>query len=283
MTTLRGFSVRLFLPGGPQGLKTVEKSNWTGAGLVIPRALVSEARSRPEWQRAGVYFLTGPDETQLDRVYVGEGDPIGPRLEQHVRNKDFWTHAVAFTSKDQNLNKAHVQHLEARLISLARAARRCVLDNGNTPQTPSLSESDMADVEGFMADMQLCLPVLGYAYFEAAPAPRPRTIELLLSAKGLTARGYETADGFVVRKGSEAASAEVASIHAYLSTTRRSLLEQGVLADRGTHWEVMQDYVFASPSTAAGVMLGRSANGRVEWKTQDGRVLKAIQEAEPTE
>jgi hypothetical protein len=41
-----------------------------------------------------------------------------------------------------------------------------------------------------------------------------------------------------------------------------------------------QDYVFASPSTAAGVVQGRSANGRVDWKTKDGRTLRDIQDAE---
>lgn len=36
-TIRRGFSVNVFLPAGdPEGLKVVEKSNWTGRGLVIP-------------------------------------------------------------------------------------------------------------------------------------------------------------------------------------------------------------------------------------------------------
>jgi hypothetical protein len=82
----KGFSVRLFLPGGdPEGVKIIEKSNWTGTGLVIPRTLFGESRSRAEFQRAGVYLLVGPDETsQLPRAYLGEGDPSGPRLDQHV-------------------------------------------------------------------------------------------------------------------------------------------------------------------------------------------------------
>jgi hypothetical protein len=272
------------MPGGdPDGLKIIEKSNWTGSGLLFPRALYSEARLRPELQRAGVYLLVGLDEqSQLPRLYVGEGDPVGPRLEQHARQKDFWTLAVAFTSKDQNLNKAHVQFLESRLIGLARTAKRCTLDNANNPQAPSLSEADAAEVEGFLADVLLCLPVLGYGFFEAAPSSRPARPEFVLSAraKGVSAQGYESTTGFVVRAGSLAASTEVRSIHAYLTELRRSLLEQGVLANRGDHLEVTQDYAFASPSTAAGVLLGRAANGRVEWRTRDGRTLKWIQEAE---
>jgi hypothetical protein len=41
-----------------------------------------------------------------------------------------------------------------------------------------------------------------------------------------------------------------------------------------------QDYVFSSPSTAAAVVLGRSANGRIEGKDAQGRTLKALQEKE---
>lgn len=52
-----------------------------------------------------------------------------------------------------------------------------------------------------------------------------------------------------------------------------------VLVADGVCLRLVQDYLFASPSLAAGVMLGRPANGRVEWRTTDGRTLKDIQDA----
>ncbi len=281
-TSNHGFSVRIFLPDGdPDGIKVVEKSNWTGCGLVVPRALFADAKSRPELARAGVYVLVGQAESSpLPQVYVGEGDPVRPRLEQHAKLKDFWTHAVVFTSKDQNLNKAHVQRLEARLVDLAKASKRCVLDNSNVPQAPSLSEADTAEVEGFLADVLLCLPTLGYGFFESAPAAAPRAPMLFIKAKGIEASGFETAKGFVVRAGSRAVKKEVVSIHAYMTEIRTELVRQGVFADRGPSYELTQDYTFSSPSTAAGVLLGRTANGRAEWKTPDGQTLKSIQDAE---
>ena len=43
-----GFSVRIFIPSGvPEGLRVIEKSNWTGQGLTFPRALFTEVRNRP--------------------------------------------------------------------------------------------------------------------------------------------------------------------------------------------------------------------------------------------
>ena len=40
----------------------------------------------------------------------------------------------------------------------------------------------------------------------------------------------------------------------------------------------IQNFTFSSPSTAACMVLGRSANGRLEWKDGQGRALKALQE-----
>ena len=281
MREAMGFSVRIFIPtGDPEGMRIIEKSNWTGQGIVFPRTLFAEARSRKELTRTGVYILWVPTESgQLPRAYVGEGDALLPRLDSHAKNKDFWTHAVAFTSKDQNLNKAHIQYLEARLVGLAAEAKRCDLDNANVPQVPSLSDADAADAELYLADLLLCLPVVGVNFFEKPrELTEPRQV-LFLSARGIKARGHEEAGGLVVRTGSQAAKDETPSIHAYLSDLRKALRRQGILRDEGATYRLTQDYSFNSPSTAAGVVLGRASNGRAEWKDNSGRSLKEIQEA----
>ncbi len=61
---------------------------------------------------------------------------------------------------------------------------------------------------------------------------------------------------------------------------RQELIANGVLAIAHGLYQFTQDYSFSSPSTAAAVVLARSANGRVEWKAADGRTLKEMQEAE---
>ncbi|HOA05208.1 MAG TPA: GIY-YIG nuclease family protein [Candidatus Fermentibacter daniensis] len=282
MAGSRGFSVRIFIPSGePEALRIVEKSNRTVQGLVFPRALFAEVRRRPELKRTGVYILWGPGETgHLHRVYVGEGDDVLSRLDQHARQKDFWTHAAVFISKDQNLNKAHVQYLEAKLVTLAREAKRAELDNNNLPQPPDLSEADAADAEGFLGDILLCLPVVGVNLFEKAKAGTAKTRDLTLKAKGIEAHGVYGNEGFIVRAGSQAVHKEVRSIPSYLTELRKSLLDQGVLELSEAGYTLTQDYIFNSPSTAAGVLLGRSANGRIEWKNATGQTLKEIQEAE---
>ena len=280
-----GFSVRIFVPSGePEGARVIEKSNWTGQGLVFPRSLFKESRAREELNRTGVYVLWGTDTSgQFPRAYIGEADVLLPRIDSHAKNKDFWTHALVFTSKDQNLNKAHVKYLEARLVELAADIKRCELDNGNNPTEPTLSEADRADAESYLNDMLLCLPLMGVSFFEKPKAPKRKTQSLVLDAKGIQARAFEDASGFVVRSGSYAVKREVPSIHPYLSQQRTELLKKGVLEDVGESYRLSQDYAFPSPSNASGVLLGRSSNGRKEWKDSAGRSLKDIQDSQMAE
>jgi len=279
-----GFWVRMFMPDAdPDGLKTVEKSNWSGLGLLIPRPLYSIASGRKECNSPGVYVLVGSSsESQMQKIYVGEGDPVRDRLNSHIKTKDFWTTAVVFTSLSQGLNKAHIQYLEARLLELSKQAKKCVIDNSNSPQRPSLSEPDEAQAEAFLENTLLCLSVLGYSFFQIPSAGGPSVAEYVLNGRGIQAKGYISSSGFVVRSRSCAAKTQTDSLHGYLSELRASLILQGVLAEKGEKYELIQDYEFGSPSTAAGVMLGRVSNGRADWKTEDGKTLGAVEEGKVT-
>lgn len=258
----------------------LEKSNWTGHGVLCPRSVFSEAKSRGEFARTGIYVLLGQSaEGELPGVYIGEGDPIRPRLEQHQRNLDFWTAAICFTSKDANLNKAHVQYLESRLVDLATTAKRSTLQNGNAPQLPSLSEADTADTEAFLAEMLLCFPVLGVTVFEKPEKPSRKRGILTIKAKGVQATGYESPGGFVVLAGSTASLEEAPSFTGLAKQMRKELQTNGVLVNDGTALRFTADYEFSSPSAASSAVLGRSSNGRTDWLTPGGRTLKSIQES----
>jgi hypothetical protein len=282
------FSLRIFVADGdPDGLRIVEKSNWIGKALVFPRALLPQVKARPELAQTGVYLLLGPrPDGEGEMLYVGEGDPILPRLQDHQSKKDFWTRAIGFTTATAGqLNKAHVQFLEARLIALARAAKRMPLDNANQPTEPSLSEADRADMEVFLAHMLGMLPVLGvHAFEQAASVPAGQVAPVLTcKGKGVLATGYEATQGFVVKAGSQAVAEAVPSMAQHVRgmyDVRQELIANGVLALEAGLYRFTQDYSFSSPSTAAAVVLGRSANGRIEWKDAQGRTLKALQEAE---
>lgn len=281
MDQTSGFSVKIFFPSGnPAGVGVIEKSNRLTIGVVFPRSLFAEVRKRSEIEGAGVYVLWESDgSSQLPRVYVGQAERLKSRLDNHARNKDFWTQGVFFTSKDRNLNKAHAQHLEARLIELSKKAARCSLDNKDTPQQPSLSEADRADAESYLSDILLCLPVLGVRYFETPPERTPNVKLFHLRSKGIQAKGYPGDGEFVVRKGSQAVKHETQSIHAHISDLRKMLVDWGILVDSGKTYTLNRDYVFSSPSSACNTLLGATASGPQQWKDAKGRSLKEIEDA----
>ena len=169
-----GRSIRLFLADGtPGGLLTAEIMNWTGHVVAAPRSDLAALLKRPETSRTGIYILLGyillgddPESLGGTLAYIGEGDEVRTRLQQHARaeergGKDFWGRAIVLTSKDANLTKAHARYLESRFITLAQEARRSRLINGTAPPTLPLPEADVSDMEYFIAQAKIILPVLG--------------------------------------------------------------------------------------------------------------------------
>jgi hypothetical protein len=275
----RPFSIKIFVPDGdPDGLRLVEKSNWTGIGVVFNRSIYKDVSQRPEFVKTGVYALIGStDGSALPTIYIGEGDPVKDRISSHYSQKDFWDWSIFFVSKDNSLNKAHVKYLESRLLELSIEAKRCKLDNDKTSLPPSLSEAEIADMESFLADMLSIYPLLGLGVFEKPDISDRVSNILMIKTKGISAKGFEDKKGFVVCKDSQVVKEEVPSIPSSLTVDRKDLLEQNIIKDIGDHYLFTKDHVFSSPSTAAGVVMGRSANGRLEWKNKEGKTLKEIQ------
>lgn len=275
-TTDRSFVIYMYMAeGSSNGVKVIEKSNWSGVGIYIPRHRFVNNKNRQELKKPGVYLLLG-DTDLIPKIYIGEGDPLLDRLISHEAKKDFWNILIAFTSKDQSLNKAIIQYLEARLCNISERSGRFQIENRNTPQAPSLSEMDLAVAEGYLEEMLLCLPVLG------VPLEIPRLKSAsnenkyyLKTGKGIYASAVQNDSGFTVLEGSLASIEETKSIPSALKTMREELLsKQIIFKSKNDHYIFSRNFAFGSPSTAAGVVQGRSSNGRIDWKDERGISLK---------
>lgn len=303
---MSGKQVRLFLiDGTPGGLMTAEIMNWTGHVLKGKREKLAEIRNRPEARRPGVYLLLGEDERQGGRVaYIGQSDDVSNRLVQHDAKKEFWDEVVVVTSKDTNLTSAHVRYLESRLARLAKAIGRIPLINGNEPSGGAdLPEADASDMDYFIEQVRILLPVLGVDIFRGRtqhPAPSalvaapvadlPSTevspVFLLTNRRmGVEARAQMLDGEFTVLEGSVIAGSMVLKNSSSESTVRqfaaRSAIHKKVLAEAGDGTQgrtvrLTRDVVFTSPSAAAAVVQGHAtANGRVAWATEDGVTFAA--------
>ena len=120
---------------------------------------------------AGIYILTGysNSEDELPTVYVGQADTIKNRIEQHIKNKDFWDKAVIFVS-DNKINATHAKWLEYSLIERVNTAKRSIVENVNTPQEPTISEAEKAEMQFFLSEIYQTLPLVGLYAFEIPKA-----------------------------------------------------------------------------------------------------------------
>ena len=192
--------------------------------------------------------------------------------------------------------------VEHTIHQAAVAAGRYRLENGNTPNRPAISEAEMSVMSEFFDQLRLLTGALGYKVFEPlvasktqAPSERkeaqqpasstddPGTHEFRISgARGADARAVVTAEGVVVLEGSFAAADEVESTPDSTRRLRAKLVAEGALVAQDSRYRFDRDVLFATPSSAACVVLGRSANGRIELIDEAGRTLKGLEEAPHT-
>ncbi len=279
-------TIKVFLPfGDAKRLRLGEISNWTGKAVAAPRTDLDAALERPEAAQAGVYMLFGIDpDSDGSMAYIGEAEVIRDRLKQH-RSKEFWISLVYFVSKDENLTKAHVRYLEARLVEEARRIGRYKLQNVQLSAT-RLPESDREDMEIFLARMRQLLPVLGSDLLTEVAMQSVTTNEhegagglVYCRIKGAMAKGQMTPNGFVVFAGSTAVkelrpSAERS--HPFVIPLRQRLVSEGFLVPDGEFLRFSRDTEFNSPSSAAAAVHGGGANGWREWKSEDGKTLAEL-------
>lgn len=98
----------------------------------------------------------------------------------------------------------------------------------------------------------------------------------LLKGKDAEASGEPVKGGFVVKSGAIARKEIVPSATDSVTSIRSQLLADGVLIEENGKLCFTKDHVFDSPSGAASAVLGRTANGWVEWKRSDGRTLSEV-------
>ena len=85
----------------PAGIKTIEDRLQNIKAILFHRRQLHTFEAMPEAQQAGVYLLYNM-QTKADKpqIYIGQtGQNIQSRLDNHNRNRDFWTYALVFVEK----------------------------------------------------------------------------------------------------------------------------------------------------------------------------------------
>jgi hypothetical protein len=282
ITMPRPQTIQIYLPNGdPRGLRVAEITTRIVRVIEIPRSQLQDFLKMPEAQQVGVYFLLGElSEGGLPRAYIGQSGNVGTRLVQHNQGKDFWNRALVVVSITNSLTQTHALFLEWFAIGEATKAGRYSLENGNTgarPHTPAPLEADCNEIHETAATL---LATLGQPIFEplsnttASAGPKELFYCKSSDADGV---GEYTSEGFVVLKGSKSRAEVTPSIRGTSNERlRKQLVSEGIMSAVGSMLEFTRDHLFASPSSAACILMGRPANGWTEWKAANGKTMDEV-------
>lgn len=279
------------IDGTAYGPRLSEIGNWVGKAIYCPRASVNKIINRTEFDNPGIYCLKGDptDEAFDEKIYIGEAENIKTRLKQHLSdpNKDF-KELIVFVSKDELLTKTQIRYLESRLVQLAIEAKTAQIDNGNSPNLPTLHEADISDMEYFLEQIKLILPVMGFKFLiqstvkqeilNLTESPINNDEIYFIKTSSFKASMRETDQGYIVLKGSEGKKQLSNSCTETYRNMRKKLIETEIMIENGDKLIFVEDTVFNSPSAASNMILGRNSNGTTEWINKKGLTFREMQE-----
>ncbi len=288
-----GRVIQLFLVDGTaNGLRIASIHGWTGCVLVASQSTFGGLLARAETDRTGIYILYGadPEDPLSMRAYIGQSRAVTDRIDRSANDRSFWETAIVVTSSDDALTTSDVEYLEARLIELTRKAGRARLENTRQPDPTSfrLPEANRSNMELFLANLRVLLPVVGLDLLKARPqvARRPpagqqiepdeRMFEIR-HRSGVQATAVIQDGEFYVMPGSQARKdTGHTGAHSY-TELKRQLIERNVLraGPEQDFYEFVVPWAFSSPSAASAVVLDRSSNGRTEWKVVGSKLTYA--------
>ena len=292
----RSKNINMFLMDGEvTGKIKCTLSNWTGVIYKIPRIQLGDLKSRDEMKQSGIYFLFGRDEDkQKDVTYIGQattrknGEGVLLRIQEHTRDThaDYFNDVIILTTQNNSFGPTEISYLENKFTQLAKEAGRYIVKNSNDPNPGNVTEEKESELNEIVENTLMIIGTLGYRVF--VPMTKKVSQDLTdnhstylylkrktkKSNKVIEATCERTTEGFVVLEGSQVEIKDSPYLPASLKEMRQNLIASRVIQDG----VLKEKQLFSSPSYAAAFLLGMQTNGRTDWKDQDGRTLKELEE-----
>ena len=188
--------------GKPDGIRSIRKNLSTMTTYVIPRSLLTEAKSISGSHRPGIYYLINEsDDNKIAQIYIGQTRNGVDRLEDHNRQKDFWNKAIMFLAESKTFTLDMISGLEKFAVVKAQESKRYKVENTVVPKY-EIDEYDLVSVEEIYEEIQFIMATLGYKMDDAKQGGNRSDI-LHTTRNGITAFGVYDGEKFEVLEGSE--------------------------------------------------------------------------------
>lgn len=266
--------VTYYLDGNPNGVRRCRIEGSVVEALVIPREAVKEAKTLAnELPKHGIYFLIEDKEgIDLPKMYAGQTTNGIGRLYDHKANKEFWTLAVMFLSKDEHFRLDIISALESLAIKGIVESERYDSDNKVDPKFKiSIYQQDV--VENYFADIQFLMAALGWSIDKKPSGDKG---EWQTKRNGIVAYGRYAEGRFDVLPGSRIDMKRIVNLEKYNEQRKALLNSKQIIKDNQGRFILKKIVSFKTPSGASDFVLGGSTNGWVEWYNSKGEPLDIL-------
>jgi hypothetical protein len=276
-------SIHLFLDNGfLDGFIECRIDNWNFTIYKVPRIEIHKCREWPNLRKDNLYFLFGRHDNE-EQVYIGQssersnGKSIEQRLREHEKDqyKDFWTEAVILVFNDSAWGKTELCYLESEFYEIIRVAKPNTLKNGKRPDSGSPHQTAKSILGIFIDHAKFIIGLLGYRIFISENTRLVSTTQQKLSknSKAIFYIGnkHEASKQAYGRFSDKFILLADSYIDINRGDNNRRIQYSHLINSNG---KLKEDIYFSSSSAAASFVLGRSASGPLEWKTDDGKSLK---------
>lgn len=151
----------LLYDGNLSGVISIEDSSWNAGELYsAPRASVNDLLETDACKKYGVYLLLSSD-----MVYIGQSFDLAKRITQHTVGKDWWESVVILTTKDDSLNHADIDFLEAVLIDKAFSINKLDCDNKKKGNPPKVDKFRKVYLGQYLDEALFLMQLIGITVF----------------------------------------------------------------------------------------------------------------------
>ncbi|MFA5153504.1 MAG: GIY-YIG nuclease family protein [Clostridia bacterium] len=273
---MSGKTINIYLYDGtnPKGIKYSYIKNSAVRAIFFSRSELNQAIQYEKLDAVGIYFLlSNDDEQDKINVYIGEAEILKDRLKQHNNDdkKDFWNKTICFISTNNELNKAHIKYLESYCYYELLKNSKIILKNNNTPTQSNLTKEDTDFALDFFNEIKTLTGVLGFPIFDIQKTPKKDLF--YCKTKNIEAKARYDEDGLTILKGSNAILNHVPSVKKPMIDFKEKLISKNILIKKEDKYYFTEDVNINSPSLASSLVLGRSSNGWIDWKDEEGKTL----------
>ena len=252
--------------------------------FVLPRDKVAEVGKKyPVLHQHSFYILLGKDIFGRNMAYIGETQDFMDRVIDHKQKKDFWTIALVFVSKANEIFASEVLYLEYLGYQAAVDAGNFIIENPNKVNKQKLSPDKEDEMELFFEDIQFLTRFYGCRVFDK-PEPlfweeKPKLFTMKMPKTGLkaTLKFYRKTNRYMIAAGSNISEKNWASCPKGLMQLRSDLLINPKVTrkETDTMYVTLEDIeipdAYCTPSGAASLCAGTSYSGTEAWIDEEGK------------